>query len=320
MSDFPELPDDLEAVPASGSAKLNAAGTDEAEAVSLVGTDFGGFHSGFVSLVGRPNAGKSTLMNQICGEKIAITSNKPQTTRHQIRGVYHGDETQIVFVDTPGIHKPVSALGERLNSTASAAISDVDVVCLLIDATKPYGKGDQFVAQKLPKNAIVVVNKVDIAKRDEIIAQLVATSGLEFAEYFPVSARTGKGVKELLDYLISRMPEGPRYFPDDMVSDVPDMMFIAELVREQLFRATRQELPYSIATQVTEMSWPHIRCEIIVERDSQKGMVIGKGGSLLKDVGIAVRKQLPEGAFIELHVTVDKDWQRRPNRIELLGY
>lgn len=278
------------------------------------------FRSGFVSLVGRPNAGKSTLMNQICGEKIAITSNKPQTTRHQIRGVYHGDRTQIVFVDTPGIHKPVSALGERLNSTASAAIPDVDVVCFLIDATKPYGKGDQFVAEKMPEDAIVVVNKADIAKRDQIVAQLVATSELNFAEYFPLSARTGKGVPELLEYLISRMPEGPRYFPDDMVTDTPDIMFVAELVREQLFRATRQELPYSIATQVTEFNWPHIRCEIIVERDSQKGMVIGKGGALLKEVGIAVRKQLPEGTFIELHVTVDRDWQRRPNRIELLGY
>lgn len=280
----------------------------------------GEFRSGFVSLVGRPNAGKSTLMNQICGTKVAITSNKPQTTRHQIRGVYHGDQVQIVFVDTPGIHKPVSALGERLNSTASAAIGDVDVCCLLIDATKPFGTGDRFIAEKLPKDAIVVVNKADIAKPDQILTQLSATSELGFAEYFPVSARTGKGVPQLVEFLISRMPLGPRYFPDDMVTDTPEIMHVAELVREQLFRATRQELPYSIATQVTEWNWPKIRCEIIVERDSQKGMVIGKGGQLLKEVGIAVRKQLPDGAFLELHVTVDKDWQRRPNRIELLGY
>lgn len=279
-----------------------------------------GFRSGFVTLLGRPNAGKSTLVNQICGTKVAIVSDKPQTTRTQLKGVLHRPDCQIVFVDTPGIHKPVTALGERLNSTASAAIADVDVCCLMVDATKTFGRGDQFVADKLPPNSVVIVNKTDIAKRDQVIEQLMLVSGLEAAEYFPVSAKTGKGVPELVEYLTLRMPEGPQYYPEDLVTDTPEIVHIAELVREQLFALTRQELPYSIATRITEWEGQRIRCEILVERDSQKGMVIGKGGKLLKEVGIAVRAQLPPGTYIELHVTVDKDWQRRPGRIEELGY
>jgi GTP-binding protein Era len=279
-----------------------------------------GFKSGFVTLVGRPNGGKSTLLNQICGTKVAIVSDKPQTTRTEVRGILNREAAQIVFVDTPGIHKPVSALGERLNATAVATIPDVDVACLVIDATAPYGRGDQFVADKLAPNSFVVVNKVDLANRDQVIAQLAATSALDMAEYFPVSAKTGEGVQALLDALIERLPEGPLYYPADTVTDVPEAFWVAELVREQLLAVTRQELPYSIATRVTEWEWPRIRCEIVVERDSQKGMVIGKKGAVLKQVGIEARKQLPEGAFLELHVTVDPDWQRRPQSIERLGY
>lgn len=279
-----------------------------------------GFRSGFVSLVGRPNAGKSTLLNQILGEKVAIVSNKPQTTRNQIRGVLNRPGVQVVFVDTPGIHKPVSPLGTSLNEAATSTIGDVDVTCLLIDGLAPYGRGDQYIADKLPKDAVIVVNKVDRASRERVMTQLAATAELDFEAYFPVSARTGKGVEALVEHLIERMPPGPRYYPEDMITDLPEPQRVAELVREQLFRATRQELPYSIATRVTEWEWPHIRCEILVERDSQKGMVIGKGGALLKQVGTAVRSHLPEGAFIELHVSVDKDWQRRPDRIEELGY
>lgn len=278
------------------------------------------FRSGFVTFLGRPNAGKSTLINQICGTKVAIVSDKPQTTRNQLRGVLHHPDYQIVFVDTPGIHKPVTALGERLNSTASSAIEDVDVCCLLVDGTQPFGRGDQYVADKLPPNSVVIVNKTDITKRDKIIAQLTAVSGIDAAEYFPISAKTGDGVEELVKYLVSRLPEGPQYYPEEMITDTPEDVHIAELVREQLFLLTRQELPYSIATRITEREGPRIRCEILVERDSQKGMVIGKGGQLLKEVGVAVRKQLPEGVFLELHVTVDKDWQRRPGRIAELGY
>ncbi len=278
------------------------------------------FRSGFVTLVGRPNAGKSTLLNQILGQKVAIVSNKPQTTRTQVRGVLHRGDTQVVFVDTPGIHKPVSALGTRLNETATSSIADVDVACLVVDATAPYGRGDQFVADKLPPSAIVVINKVDRANRDEVMVQLATTGVLDFEAYFPVSARTGKGVDALVDHLIDRMPVGPRYYPDGMITDTPEAVQVAELVREQLFALTREELPYSIATRVTEWDWPRVRVEILVERSSQKGMVIGKGGSLLKQVGTAVREQLPEGAFIELHVSVDKDWQRKIDRIENFGY
>lgn len=278
------------------------------------------FRSGFVSFVGRPNAGKSTLLNRICGTKVAIVSNKPQTTRTQVRGVLHRPGVQIVFVDTPGIHKAVSPLGRRLNESATATIGDVDVSCLVIDALAPFGRGDQFVADKMASDSIVVVNKIDRADSAQVLSQLAAASELGFAEYFPVSARTGEGVDTLVEYLLSRMPEGPPYYPDDMITDIPEPTRVAELVREQLFVLTRQELPYSIATRVTEWDWPRIRCEILVERDSQKGMVIGKGGSLLKRVGTAVREQLPEGAFIELHVVVDKDWQRKIDRIEQLGY
>jgi GTP-binding protein Era len=279
-----------------------------------------GFRSGFVAIVGRPNVGKSTLVNAICGKKVAITSDKPQTTRHQIRGMLTRADVQLVFVDTPGIHKPRTALGERLNATATAGLSDIDAVCLVIDATAPVGPGDRFVAAKLPESAIVVVNKCDAAKPDQILVQLAKASDFGFSEYFPVSARTGEGVEALIEHLVSLVPPGPKYYPDDQVRDMTEPQFVAELVREQLLRITREELPHSIATRVTEWEWPRIRVEILVERDSQKGIVIGHQGSVLKQVGIAVRKQLPEGVFLDLQVNVDKDWQRRPESVErLLG-
>lgn len=277
--------------------------------------------SGFVTLAGRPNVGKSTLLNALCGQKVSIVSDKPQTTRTQVRGVLTRPEAQLVFVDTPGLHKPVTALGESVNATALDGLAGVDVACLVLDATKPYGKGDRWVATHLDmRTSVVVVNKVDIATRDQVIAQLAAAAALDAEAYFPVSARSGKGVGELVEHLSAKMPDGPLLYPDDVVSDLPEAEWVAELVREQLLRATRDELPYSIATRVTEWEWPRIRCEIIVERESQKGMVIGKGGAVLKDVGTAVRAQLPEGVFIELFVKIDKDWQRRPDRVQRLGY
>jgi GTPase Era involved in 16S rRNA processing len=195
--------------------------------------------SGFITFIGRPNVGKSSLINTICGRKISIVSDKPQTTRHRVMGVLTRPDSQLVFVDTPGLHKAVSALGDRVNATALDSTSDVDVCCLVLDATMPFGRGDRWVA---------------------------------------------------------------------------------ELVREQLLAVTHDELPYSIATRVSEWEWPRIQCEIIVERESQKGMVIGKGGSVLKQVGERARAQLPEGVYLELRVKVDKDWQRRPDRVERLGY
>jgi GTP-binding protein Era len=279
-----------------------------------------GFRSGFVSLVGRPNVGKSTLLNRILGHKVSIVSDKPQTTRHRIQGVLTRSDAQVVFVDTPGIHKPRTALGERLNMTAESTIGDVDVAVLVLDATQPLGRGDRWVASRVPRDAVVVVNKVDIARPQQVLEQLAAAAELDLSEYFPVSARTGDGVSELVERLVDRMPPGPRYFPDDMVTDVPEAVWVAELVREQLLAATREELPHSIATRVTEWEWPRIRCEILVERESQKGIVIGHRGSVLKQVGTAVREQLPEGAYIELHVKVDKDWQRRPSALDRLGF
>ncbi len=280
----------------------------------------GSYRSGFVSIIGRPNVGKSSLVNKICGEKIAITSNKPQTTRHQIRGVLHGTNSQIIFVDTPGIHRPRTSLGERLNTKAVSALNDIDLMCLVLDATAQIGPGDRFIAEKLPSQAIVLVNKCDKAKKSQIAERLIEASEFNFEEYFPVSARTGEGLDVLLKYLKEKIPEGPMFYPDGQTTDMSDRDFVAELVREQLLRIMKEELPHSIATRVTEWEWPRIRIEILVERESQKGIVIGHKGENLKKVGIEVRKQLAEGAFVELQVNVDKNWQKRPDQIERLGY
>lgn len=280
-----------------------------------------GYRSGLVGLLGRPNVGKSSLVNAMCGHKVSIVSDKPQTTRHRVMGVLTRPESQLVFVDTPGLHKPVSALGERVNSTALESASDVDVQCLVLDATRPFGSGDQWVAGRLRSDQlVVVVNKVDIASRDQVIAMLGASAALDASAYFPVSAKSGDGLSSLVEYLLEQLPEGPQWFPKDERNDMSEEVWVAELVREQLLAVMRDELPYSIATRVTEWEWPRIRCDIIVERESQKGMVIGKGGAILREVGSRARAQLPEGAFLELKVKVDKDWQRRPDRVERLGY
>ena len=279
--------------------------------------------SGFVTLVGRPNVGKSTLVNRMVGSKVTITSDKPQTTRHQIRGVLHRPDSQIVLVDTPGVTRPRSALGERLALSADEALSGVDVVVVVIDATAPIGAGDRAVADRVAgakDRAVLVVNKTDLASPAQVLAQLSTAAEWEFSAYFPVSAVTGAGVDVLIDDLERRMPEGPAFYPEDQVRDLPDEFWVAELVREQLLAETRDELPHSIACRVTEWEWPRIRCEIVVERDSQKGIVIGKGGGVLRKVGQAARAQLPPGAFLELHVTVEKDWQRRPDRVRRMGY
>ena len=278
-------------------------------------------HSGFVTIVGRPNVGKSTLLNRMLGSKVSIVSNKPQTTRTEVRGVLTRPDVQAVFCDTPGIHKPRTTLGERLNRTARSALADMDVVLFVVDGRGGIGNGDRFVAEGLPpERTVLVLNKVDGQSHDRIIEQLALATGFDFDEYFPTSARKGTGVDELVEHVLSRLPEGPQYYPDDMVTDVPEAFWVAELVREQLLAVVRQELPHSIATRVTEWEWPRIRCEILVERESQKGMVIGKGGAVLKEAGTRVREQLPEGAYLELVVRVDKDWQRRPKALDRLGY
>ncbi|HUY29991.1 MAG TPA: GTPase Era [Acidimicrobiales bacterium] len=286
-------------------------------------TESAPFRSGFVSIVGRPNVGKSTLVNAMLKTKVSITSPSPNTTRTRVRGILEGDGYQAVLVDTPGVHKPRSALGERLNATAASAIEDVDVCLLVVDATAPIGPGDRFVAAQLPSRTVVVVNKSDRATKVQMLAQLARADqqlGLRDAEYYPLSARTGEGVDALVDHVVARLPVGPRYYPEGTVRDVPEAFFLAELVREQLLKIAREELPHSIACRVVEWEPPYVRCEILVERESQKGIVVGRGGSVLKAVGTAARRALPPGSYLDLVVKVERDWQRRPDLIERLGY
>jgi GTP-binding protein Era len=276
--------------------------------------------SGFATVVGRPNVGKSTLVNAMVGAKVSIVSDKVQTTRRPVRAVLTRPRFQVVFVDTPGIHKPRTLLGERLNEVASASASDVDVVVLVVDATAALGKGDRFVAAALPASSICVVNKVDRAPRAQVLQQLQAAGDLGFEDYFAVSARTGEGVDQLVDAIVGRLPEGPPLYPGDVVSDTPEATWVADLVREELLAVLREELPHSVACRVTEWEWPRVRCEILVERESQKGMVIGARGAVLKRVGTNVRRQLPAGAYLELAVKVERDWQRRPAALQRLGF
>ena len=278
------------------------------------------YKSAFITVLGRPNVGKSSLVNKICGEKIAITSNKPQTTRHKIRGILHRSDAQLVFVDTPGIHKPRTTLGERLNTKAVSTLSEIDIVCFVIDATSPIGPGDRFIAEKLGPETIVLVNKCDKAKKPQIAERLIEASAFNFAEYFPVSAKNGEGLSLLIEHLFGLTEEGPMFYPAEQITDMSDRDYVAELVREQLLRIMQKEIPHSIATRVTEWEWPRIRIEILVERESQKGIVIGHKGENLKRAGTEVRKQLADGAYIELQVNVDKNWQKKPDEIERLGY
>ena len=280
----------------------------------------GGHRSGFVALLGRPNAGKSTLLNRILGQRVSIVSDRPQTTRTRLRGVLTRPDAQAVFVDTPGMHKPRTMLGRHLNAEATDTAHDVDVACLVVDATAPFGRGDAYIVSRLPACSVAVVTKSDLARPAAMLEQLAAVSAFDFEAYFPVSGVTGQGVDALIDHLVNRLPSGPRLYPPDTVVDAPEAFRVAELVREQLLRIARKELPYSIATRVVEWDWPLIRCEIIVERESQKPMVIGRGGSVLKATGQAVRAQLNDGAYLELVVKVSKDWQRRPEALRRLGF
>ena len=272
----------------------------------------GPYRCGFVALAGRPNSGKSTLINRMIGQKVSITSNKPQTTRTTLRGVLTRADAQLVFVDTPGIHKPRTAHGRSLNAAASEALHETDVACLVIDASAPYGRGDAFIARSLPPDSVLVVTKSDLVGPSTMLKQLAATAELDFEAYFPVSGRTGEGVDALVDHLAGRLPEGPALYEPGTMSDRSEAFWVAELVREELLKSTRHELPHAIATRVTDYEWPLIRCEVVVERPSQKAIVIGKGGATLKAVGTAVRSQLPDGTYLQLAVRVDKNWQRRP--------
>jgi len=298
--------------------------------------------AGFAVVLGRPNVGKSTLVNQLVGAKVSITAPSPNTTRYATRGVATDGDVQVVLVDTPGLHRPRTTLGGRLNETARSAAGDVDVVVAVIEANSPIGPGDRQVILTMleagrhepPPSLVVAVNKIDHVAKAHVAAQLLAASdavneiandvnALEAAgrvEYFPVSAKTGEGARALLGYLREAMPESPFLFPDDEVSDVSEATWVAELVREQLARKTKQELPHSIHCRVSEFEWPHVTVEILVERESQKAIVIGKGGRVLKEVGIAARRQLPEGMYLELRVRVEPGWQQRDEVLDRFGY
>jgi GTP-binding protein Era len=285
--------------------------------------------AGFACFVGRPNAGKSTLTNAIVGQKIAITSSKPQTTRHVIRGVLHRPDAQLVLVDTPGLHRPRTLLGARLNDLVRQTWSEVDVIGLCIPANEQVGRGDRFIAGELNGTVIAVVTKIDLVDRARLAKQLVAVSELgDFAEVVPVSAVTGEQVDVLVDVMTKYLPESPQLYPDDMITDEPEQVLVAELIREAALEGVREELPHSIAVVVEEMQRENgltrIFADLYVERPSQKAIVIGARGSRLRDVGTRARAEiealLGTRVYLDLHVRVAKDWQRDPKQLRKLGF
>ncbi|MBA3350808.1 MAG: GTPase Era [Actinobacteria bacterium] len=291
------------------------------------------FRSGFAAVVGRPNVGKSTLVNGLVQTKVAITSSKPQTTRGSIRGILNDEGVQVVFVDTPGYHKPRTLLGERLNELVRSAWSSVDIVLFVVDGAAGIGRGDARVAQDVHRGdapTFCVVNKIDRLTRDTIAVRLMEASELgDFVEYVPISAATGDGVGLLRDLVIKRMRPGPMYYPEGMDSDMPPPAFVAELVREKLLERMGDELPHSIAVVTEEFEARddgvlEIDAVIFVERESQKGMVIGRGGGTLKAAGTEARHEIEAlfgcRVFVRLRVKVEKDWQRRDHALARLGF
>lgn len=291
------------------------------------------FRSGFVAVVGRPNVGKSTLVNALVGNKVAITSDKPQTTRSAVRGILNREGCQVVLVDTPGYHKPRTLLGSRLNEVVRAAWSDVDLALFVVDGRAGVGRGDAKVAADLRqanRPTFLVVNKIDLMSRDQIAGALALSSELgDFEQFIPVSALDNDGVGLIADLVVERMPPGPMYYPPGTSTDQPPPAFVAELVREKLLSRTREEVPHSIAVVTEEYEEREdglleIRATIFVERDSQKGIVIGKGGSTIKAVGTEAREEIEllfgRKVFLELRAKVEKDWQRRAHALERLGF
>ncbi len=297
------------------------------------------FRSGFACFVGRPNVGKSTLTNALVGEKVAITSSRPQTTRHSIRGIVNRPDAQLVLVDTPGLHRPRTLLGQRLNAVVRETLAEVDVVGLCIPADQQVGPGDRFIAAELaalrraPK--VAIVTKTDLVGRQQLAEQLLAVSGLgDFAEVVPVSAVDGHQVGLLADLLVGLLPEGPVLYPGGELTDEPEAVMVAELVREAALEGVRDELPHSLAVVVEEMlpregrpadrPLLDVRVELYVERPSQKAIVIGRGGERLREVGTSARRQiealLGTPVFLDLHVKVAKNWQQDPKALRRLGF
>jgi GTP-binding protein Era len=292
-----------------------------------------GFRSGFVAVIGRPNTGKSTLVNALVGRKVAIVSDKPQTTRMGVRAVLSTDDHQIVFTDTPGFHKPRTLLGSRLNDLVGEAIQSVDAVVQVVDAQAGVGRGDAFVFERQLRDftgpRICAVNKLDVLRNREEVPQLEKAAALgDWDEVVPVSAKTGRGVGVLLDLLVDRLTEGPAYYSADTVTDQRLEVRLAEIVREKALAVTRQEVPHSIAVVVEELeesdTLTKIHASLIVERDSQKGIVIGKGGETLGTIGSRARQEiervLGHQVFLDLHVKVLKEWQRDPKALQRLGF
>ncbi|MHC8967112.1 GTPase Era [Priestia aryabhattai] len=291
------------------------------------------FKSGFVSIIGRPNVGKSTFLNRVIGQKIAIMSDKPQTTRNKIQGVYTEDQAQIVFIDTPGIHKPRHKLGDFMMKVAQNTLKEVDLILFMINATEGLGRGDEFIIERLKDTktpVFLVINKIDEIHPDELFSIITNYKDLyPFAEIVPISALQGNNVERLLDQIKQRLPEGPQYYPADQVTDHPERFIITELIREKVLHGTREEIPHSIAVVMDSMQRRdngavYVGATIIVERDSQKGIVIGKQGKMLKEVGRKARADiealLGSKVFLELWVKVQKDWRNRASHLRDFGF
>ena len=291
------------------------------------------YKSGFVAIVGRPNVWKSTLLNRIVGQKIAIMSDKSQTTRNKIQGVYTTDEAQIVFIDTPGIHKPKHRLGDFMVATAYSAMREVDIVMFMVSADMKRGRGDDLIIERLKQSSVpvyLVINKIDTIHPDELLEIIDDYSKqMDFAEIVPISATEGNNFERLMETLVAQMPEGPQYFPEDQVTDHPERFIVSELIREKVLFFTRDEVPHSVAVTIESMKRNEnnkieIQATIIVERDSQKGIIIGKGGKMLKLIGTKARLDienlLGSKVYLELWVKVQKDWRDKKTHLTDFGY
>lgn len=292
------------------------------------------FKSGFVSIIGRPNVGKSTFMNRVVGQKIAIMSDKPQTTRNKVQGVVTNDHSQMVFIDTPGIHKPKHKLGDFMMKSAKNTLKEVDVILFMVNANEKIGPGDRFVIEMLQGTetpVFLVINKIDLVHPDDLLGIITSyTEEYDFAEIVPLSALNGNNVERLMDTLLTYLPEGPKYYPDDQVTDHPERFIISELIREKVLHLTREEVPHSIAVVIDKIArepdkdMVNVMATIIVERDSQKGIVIGKQGALLKQIGTKARRDiemlLGSKVYLELWVKVQKDWRNKPGQLKEFGF
>ncbi len=290
------------------------------------------FRSGFITIIGRPNAGKSTLMNTILQQKIAIVSDKPQTTQNRIRGFYTTDDAQLIFIDTPGIHKPKHKLGEFMNEAAKGAVAGVDLIFYIVDAGQPYGKGEEYIIRSLPKDTPVflLLNKIDLLEKDALLHMIMEYSErFPFAEIVPVSALKDDNVDRLLETVISYLPEGPCYYPEDMVTDQPERVIMAEIVREKVLECTSDEIPHAVAVEMQEVKerengTVYAGAVIYVERESQKGIVIGKNGVMLKKIGrlarLEMERTLGSKFYLELWVKVKKDWRNKEIYLRNFGF